>query len=82
MLTENEHRVLSLLGEVANGLAVVVGKGPTRGADLAELYGHVHALQQAVMSQGAARAYPDRYRLLGEALDPEPTPAPFVIERR
>lgn len=82
MLTDKEGEAVAALGKVAILLADIIADGPTRRADMAELYGHVHALQNAVLSQAAARQYPDRYRLLGEALDPEPTPAPFVIERR
>ena len=74
MLTGDEQKALDALANVAGLLAVIVGRGPTRGADLAELYAHVHALQQAVMSQAAARAYPDRFRLLGE-VHPDVIPA-------
>jgi hypothetical protein len=29
---------------------------------------HIHALQHAVMSNAAGRAYPDEFRLLGDAI--------------
>jgi len=47
----------------------VVGNGRSRLGDLGEIAGHIHGIQHAVMSQAAARAYPDRYRLLGEHLE-------------
>lgn len=75
MLTGDEQRALHALANVAGLLAVIVGRGPTRRADLAELYGHVHALQQAVMSQAAARAYPEQFRLLGEGHSSDVIPA-------
>lgn len=45
----------------------ITGDGPARGADLAELAVHLHAIENTVLAQAAARAYPDRYRLLGES---------------
>jgi hypothetical protein len=33
--------------------------------DLEEVVLHIHALQHMILAQAAARAYPDRYRLLG-----------------
>lgn len=68
LLTDDERRAVTMAAELANLLRAVVGAGPTRVADLTELLGHVHAIQQAVMSNAAARAYPDAYRLLGGAL--------------
>lgn len=49
-------------------LCKITGEGPTRDHDLSELVTHVHALQNAVLSQAAARAYPGRYRALGLSL--------------
>lgn len=68
LLTEEEHRAVQLSGELWGVLCRIVGDGRTRDADLGEAIVHIHALQHAVMSQAAARAYPDRYRLLGETL--------------
>lgn len=66
LLTVAEVAALEQCGALAGMLGSIVGLGPTRGADLAELYGHVHGIQQAIMSQAAARVYPERFRLLGE----------------
>lgn len=66
LLTPDEHRAVELTAELWNALSAVVGDGPTRGRDLQELAAHIHAIQQAVLSHAAARAYPDRYRLLGD----------------
>lgn len=71
-LTPAEHDLIARLIAVWDGFVAVVGAGPTRDGDLAEVAFHVHALQDKVLSQAAARAYPDRYRLLGETLaDPD-----------
>lgn len=69
LLTADERRAVQLAGELWNLLCNIVEDGPTREADLAELVPHVHAIQQAVMSQAAGRAYPELYRRLGGVLD-------------
>lgn len=76
-LTDAEHRVVDLLGEAAGLFASsVCGTGATRAADLAEFVGRIHDLQHAVMSQAAARAHPELYRLLGETVDRVVGPPP------
>ena len=65
-LTAAEHRVVELLGEAMSLYATkVVGDGRTRTPDVHEFGASIHALQNAVLAQAAARAYPDRYRLAG-----------------
>ncbi len=66
LLTEDEHKAMGLTVRLWNTLTVIVGDGRTGAADLAELTLHLHAIQRAVMSQAAARAYPDLYRPLGQ----------------
>lgn len=68
MLTDAEHELIGKLGACWNAFSRIVGDGPTRDADCEEFVQHVHILQQQVMSQAAARAYPSTYRLLGETL--------------
>lgn len=65
LLTDDEHEFVEQLGRAWNLLCDVVGSGSSRSGDLAEAATHVHALQNLVLAQAAARAYPDRYRLLG-----------------
>jgi hypothetical protein len=77
LLTEDEHRAVALLAELWNLLSGIVGPDDTRRGDLAELRPHIHAIQQAVLSQAAARAYPHRYRCLGEVLPPD---GPWCLE--
>lgn len=68
LLTEEEQAVVNALGQCWNRICRIVGNGPTRSADLNEVVFHVHALQNFVMAQAAARAYPNTYRLAGETL--------------
>lgn len=69
-LTDDEQAAMDATVTLANALGRVVGDGPTRQGDLSELFGHVHAIQHAVMSQPFARAHPEEYRLLGEVVGP------------
>ena len=68
-LTPDEHHAIDLTAQLVNTLARVVGRGPTRDHDLAELFGKIHDIQHAIMSQAAARAYPDDFRLLGQSIN-------------
>lgn len=65
LLTDDEHKAIELAGELWGLLCRIVGHGRSAAADLSEACTHIHALQHAIMAQAAARAYPDRYRLLG-----------------
>lgn len=69
-LSEVEQDLLDELADVAQSFSSVIAHGPTRAADLAEMGVHVHALQNMVLAQSAARVYPDRYRLMGATLLP------------
>ena len=68
MLTEDEQKAITMAAELWNQLCKVVGQGDTRENDLRELVIHIHAIQQAVMSNEAGRSHPGRYRLLGGEL--------------
>lgn len=70
LLTESERRAMDLTAQLWNLLCSdVVTEGPSRSKDLHELVHHIHAIQHTVMSQAAARAYPERYRLLGGVIE-------------
>ena len=68
LLTEDEHEAIKLAGELANLLKRIVAGGITQQADIVELITPIHVIQRAIMSQAAGRAYPKKYRLLGETL--------------
>lgn len=68
LLTEEEHRAVDLAGELYVLLTKIVGNGATREADLNELIAPIHHIQHKVMAQAAGRAFPGRYRLLGEVI--------------
>lgn len=68
LLTGDEHRAVQQAADLWNTLNTVVAAGDTRQADLIELSHHIHAIQNAVLAQAAARAHPDLYRPLGDTL--------------
>lgn len=65
LLTADEHQVVEDLGAVAGQIRSLCGDGPVATGDWKELAAAIHVLQFRVLAQAAARAYPDRYRLLG-----------------
>lgn len=66
-LTQDEHKVIELAGEIYNIMVTdIIGFDASRSGDIEELAFHVHAIQRMVGSQAAARAYPSKFRLLGE----------------
>ena len=65
LLTEEEQLALGLTGELHRQMILIIGPGPARIGDTAELVTHIHAIQHMIMSQAAARAYPLLYRMLG-----------------
>lgn len=70
MLTETEIRAVNMAGELASYIeAEVIGHGPTRGQDVAELEALIHGVQRMVLAQAAARLMPEDFRLLGETLE-------------
>lgn len=70
LLTEAELKAMDLTAELWNLLVSdVVADGRTQKQDLHELVHHLHAIQHTVLSQAAARAYPERYRPLGGVIE-------------
>jgi hypothetical protein len=65
LLTADEHEAIDLTGQLENLMGRIVGEGPTRTGDLNEVVQRIQAIQHMILAQAAARAYPDRYRLLG-----------------
>lgn len=68
LLTDDEHEVLRLSGELASKARRIIGNGPQANNDGQELVIHIHGVQHMILRNAAARAYPDLYRLLGESL--------------
>lgn len=71
LLTPEEHEVMDLTADLANALhAVIYAEGHDENAarDWNEAVTGIHHVQHIVLAQAAARAYPDRYRLLGRTL--------------
>lgn len=72
LLTQGERNAVTTAALLAEQIADIIADGPSRDADLAEAVHHIHAVQRMVLAQAAARAYPDRYRLLGGLLRSSP----------
>lgn len=69
LMTAAEHRAVRLAGELASLIStVIITPGPSADGDRREVALHAHAIQNMVLAQAAARAYPNRYRLMGGAL--------------
>ena len=68
-MTAEEHEAMDAIGRAHAAICKVIRQGgdeAVENADINEAVLHVHALQQMVLSNAAARTYPDRYRLLGK----------------
>ena len=66
-LTDAERLAVRLAGELYTHIAEnVVGPGPARDADLAEICRSIHDIQYRIEAQATARDYPGELRLLGE----------------
>lgn len=68
LLTKDELEFMDLSAELANLFSSIVGHGPSRDGDLREGVDKIHQLQHTVMAQAAARAFPERFRLLGSTI--------------
>lgn len=65
MLTEKEIQLVKVLGSCMGMFSEICGNGDTRSSDLNEVCDKIHQLQNIVLSNSAARAHPDMFRLLG-----------------
>ena len=70
-LSEIELDAIEKSAELAQLLRKIVGDGPNAYHDWVEATIHIHAIQNMVLSQAAARIYPNKFRLLGERLEPK-----------
>lgn len=68
LMTDDEHEALRLLGETASLCRKIIGDGPQADHDWNEMAVRFHGVQHMVMRQCAARAFPERYRLLGQTI--------------
>lgn len=75
LLTEDEKLAVKMAGELWNLLCKIVGSGETRSNDLDELIAPIHLIQRYVMSNAAARAYPNQLRSLGWLIEDQKEPA-------
>lgn len=80
LLTSEEQDALALTAELHKAMCGIAGDGPSRDNDLWESVLHIHAIQNMILAQAAGRAYPDRYRLMGETLTRTEAAADVVRE--
>lgn len=69
MLTYEEQSVVESLGYIYNHFCEIVGDGASRVDDLREVAFHIHALQNMILAQSAAREYPSQFRLMGGQIE-------------
>jgi hypothetical protein len=67
-LTPAEREYLELTTQLVRLFGRICGGDISREQDVREHTAAIHGLQHRVMAQAAARAHPDRYRLLGEVI--------------
>jgi hypothetical protein len=68
LLTVDERAALDTTVALVNQFSSLLGDEASAPGDYREFVHHVHAIQNMILAQAAARAYPDRYRLMGETL--------------
>lgn len=69
LLNEAEKQIVADLADISSRMAnVIIAQGPNFAPDWNEAALHIHGIQNMILKQAAARAYPDVYRLLGESL--------------
>lgn len=69
ILTEAEHKLVKDIADVFGSFLGIMEHNDSYGGDLQEIIYHIHVLQNHVLAQAAARAYPNKYRLLGGIIE-------------
>lgn len=59
---------IAVSADLAGRCRQIVGDGPQAESDWAEIAGLIHSIQYRLLAQVAARAFPDRFRVLGQTL--------------
>lgn len=68
LLTPDEHKAIDQAAELNTLIQKIIGSGPNSKSDKQEMELYIHLIQNMIMSQAAARAYPKMYRLLGKSI--------------
>lgn len=75
LLTPAELRAMELTTELFNLVSLeVIGHDVTRENDHRDFTDNIHQIQRMLLSQAAGRAYPNRFRTLGEVIKKEAKP--------
>ena len=70
-LSELEFKAMQKSADLAVLMRKIIGEGPNAYYDWLEATVHIHAIQNMILSQAAARSYPTQFRLLGGRLEQE-----------
>lgn len=82
-MDQDELLAVELAGDLFTMItSKIIGDGPTRSADIAELAIHIHAVQNMVLANCAARAYPGQFRSLGGVVETNVESAPYPVSSR
>ena len=73
LLSDDELIALDLTAQLANTIRKIIANGGASDADMdrfdwAEAAAKIHDIQHMLMAQAAARAYPERFRLMGRKI--------------
>lgn len=68
LMTAEEHHAMDMTADLFNYMSRnVIGHDPdARPGDMRELVASIHDLQRMILAQAGCRAFPEKYRLLGE----------------
>lgn len=68
-LTPDEIQAVRMAGELMSFISSkIVEEGPSRTGDLEEFVFYIHGIQNSILSNAAARQYPEQFRRLGSVV--------------
>ena len=65
LLTDDELAAVDLTAQLGRLMRRIIGDGPNAADDCTEAAHRIHAVQDLILAQAAARAYPHLFRPLG-----------------
>jgi hypothetical protein len=68
LLTPDEHKAIDQAAKLNTLIQKIIGNGLNSKSDKQEVELCIHLIQNMIMSQASARAYPKMYRLLGKSI--------------
>lgn len=68
MLTNAEHEAMATTVKLQRQVSAIIGNGGSAAGDHLEFTIHLHAIQNMILAQSAAREHPGLYRPLGRSI--------------